>query len=319
MPIVPKKFSLFGDSLSSYPGTVQTSSAKRIATNPKFAGGNDYAVGGTTSLDFWNGFTVGGGTGNMALFGQTKKTATWTRSASVATVTQTAHGYATGDTIYVNATSDAAALNYAIYSLTVLDANRYTVPCANAGGTSGTCTTNYTFQTHIKKYDDCDIAIVRLGNNNTPDGWISNAGANEQTMVGVDYNYCMTSYLQMCQAIQTAGKRLVIVGANFLDATRIAATGGQLVGQPANVVGANLQRIWNINTATRIIAAWLNGVAPLTWVGCYGTTAGAYKPAVAATISATASSTLDGLHPTPTYQDAISDYIGNSIVVALGL
>jgi hypothetical protein len=317
MPIVPKRFSLFGDSLSSEPGTVQTSSAKRIAINPKFAGGNDYAIGGTNSLDFWNGYTVGGG--NIALFGQTKKTATWTRSAAVATITQTAHGYATGDTIYVNATSDVAALNYAIYSVAVLDVNRYTVPCANAGGASGTCTTNYTFQTHIKKYDDSDIVIIRLGNNNTPDGWLSNAQANEQTMVGVDYNYCMTSYLQICQATQAAGKRLVIVGANFLDATRIAAPGGTLYGLAANIVGANLQRIWNINTAARIIAAWLNGVAPLTWVGCYGTTAGAYKPAVPVTISATASSTYDGIHPTKPYQDAISDYIGNSIVVALGL
>lgn len=64
----------------------------------------------------------------------------WTRSGTTATVTQAGHGLSTGMSVRVSVTSDASAIPLNAYTITVLDANRYTFTCLNAGGASGTVT-----------------------------------------------------------------------------------------------------------------------------------------------------------------------------------
>jgi len=64
--------------------------------------------------------------------------ATWTRASAVITVTSNLHRLTTGNNIVVTATSDAAAIPVGTYSVTVSDANTFTVTGLNAGGASGT-------------------------------------------------------------------------------------------------------------------------------------------------------------------------------------
>jgi hypothetical protein len=67
----------------------------------------------------------------------------WTRSTTTATVTQNGHGMASNDLFNVTVTSDAAAITVGVKTITVLDANRFTFTCLNAGAASGTVTANH--------------------------------------------------------------------------------------------------------------------------------------------------------------------------------
>ena len=62
----------------------------------------------------------------------------WARTTTVATVTSTAHGLRTGDSVVVNVTSDAAATVLGVKSITATTADAYTFTCLNAGLASGT-------------------------------------------------------------------------------------------------------------------------------------------------------------------------------------
>lgn len=62
----------------------------------------------------------------------------WTRATTTATVTSTAHGLRTGDSVVVNVTTDAAAIVLGVKSITATTVNAYTFTCLNAGAASGT-------------------------------------------------------------------------------------------------------------------------------------------------------------------------------------
>lgn len=62
----------------------------------------------------------------------------WTRVTTTATVTSTAHGLATGDSIGVFQCSATTPVALAIKSVTVIDANTFTFAATNSGATSGT-------------------------------------------------------------------------------------------------------------------------------------------------------------------------------------
>lgn len=63
----------------------------------------------------------------------------WTRSAAVATVTSTAHGFEVNDTIYVVVSSDTGAISVAQKTITTVPtADTFTFACTNAASTSGT-------------------------------------------------------------------------------------------------------------------------------------------------------------------------------------
>ena len=74
----------------------------------------------------------------------------WTRVGTVITISKSAHGLITGDSINITVTSNPAALPLATYTVTTLTNNTFTIVGLNAGLTSGTCTyigiTNYIYE-----------------------------------------------------------------------------------------------------------------------------------------------------------------------------
>jgi hypothetical protein len=62
----------------------------------------------------------------------------WTRSSTTITVTETAHGMSTGQTIPITVSSDTSAIPLGIYTITNTGANTYTFTGVDAGGASGT-------------------------------------------------------------------------------------------------------------------------------------------------------------------------------------
>lgn len=62
----------------------------------------------------------------------------WTRSTTTATVTHTAHGLNTGNSVNVPISSDVAAIVVGQKSITVTGVNTYTFTCLNAGAAAGT-------------------------------------------------------------------------------------------------------------------------------------------------------------------------------------
>lgn len=67
----------------------------------------------------------------------------WSRSGTTATITDTSHGYVTGDTISVTSSSSSATIPVQPYAITVIDANSYNITCKNTGPTTGTLDTTY--------------------------------------------------------------------------------------------------------------------------------------------------------------------------------
>ena len=64
---------------------------------------------------------------------------TWSRTTTVATVTETAHGLRVGDSFYVVVSSDVAAIVVGLKTVaTVPTANTFTFTCLSAGATAGT-------------------------------------------------------------------------------------------------------------------------------------------------------------------------------------
>lgn len=62
----------------------------------------------------------------------------WTRVTTTVTVTETAHGFAVNDTIYVVVSSDTAAIVVGAKTITAVTANTFTFAGLNAGAASGT-------------------------------------------------------------------------------------------------------------------------------------------------------------------------------------
>lgn len=79
------------------------------------------------------------------LWFETSFDATWTRLGALCTVTKTAHGFTTGDTVYVKTSSDSAAVPAGAKTITVTGANTFTFVCPNAGGAAGTLTHDLQF------------------------------------------------------------------------------------------------------------------------------------------------------------------------------
>jgi hypothetical protein len=79
----------------------------------------------------------------------------WTRVLAVITITKTAHGLITGDSVTITASNSTSALPLGTYLVTKLTDNTFTVVGLNAGATSGTCTyttvSNYSYSTTTGK------------------------------------------------------------------------------------------------------------------------------------------------------------------------
>lgn len=85
------------------------------------------------------GFDIVTTTNTVVYDSGTITASTWARSTTTATITTPApHGLATGNTVQVSVTSDAAAIPLGVYTITVTGASTFTFTCLNAGGASGT-------------------------------------------------------------------------------------------------------------------------------------------------------------------------------------
>ena len=121
--IVLKLRDLLADSLKYIPDDVQdyiTSSVFAL----QYANISSLVV--TKGTDIW-GMTYPIGTA-----------VTWTRSVATVTVTKTAHGLITGDSITFSSSSDATALPNTAHLVTKLTANTFSVVGLSAGASSGT-------------------------------------------------------------------------------------------------------------------------------------------------------------------------------------
>lgn len=74
----------------------------------------------------------------LSVGGQKVDNVAWTRVTTTATITSTAHGLSTGDTIDILVSSATAPLALTTKAVTVIDANTFTVTATNSGATSGT-------------------------------------------------------------------------------------------------------------------------------------------------------------------------------------
>jgi hypothetical protein len=73
----------------------------------------------------------------LNLGGDRKTGVAYSRSGTVATVTETGHGYVTGSQIYVYQCDSTAAIGLGAKTITVVDDNTFTFAATNAGATSG--------------------------------------------------------------------------------------------------------------------------------------------------------------------------------------
>lgn len=115
------------------------------------------------------------GASTIAFTGDSTKTGlSWSRSGTTATVTWTGHGFTTGNTMTVSASSSTAAITNASKTLTVVDANTFTFTCANAGSLSGTLTgTLPTSGTMTITLDEEHVYLKGLGNGGTDEIFVN--------------------------------------------------------------------------------------------------------------------------------------------------
>jgi len=104
------------------------------------------------------------------------KSVTSITKANPAVCTSTAHGYAAGDYIFLTAPSVDAAMGPALYRISAADANTFTVPYNNSGGTGGAQTASALKVTaglvqKLKPYQIKAImdALSRKAHNEAPD------------------------------------------------------------------------------------------------------------------------------------------------------
>lgn len=113
---------------------------------------------------------------------------TWSRAGTTSTITHTAHGYTTGDTISVLVTSDTSALPLGSYTITVVNANTYTITVPNAGGTTGTATVGKAFNVSLTVTIPSGIAA-----GDVLEVWRTDLSADADTSPGDDHRL-ITSY-----------------------------------------------------------------------------------------------------------------------------
>ncbi len=114
------------------------------------------------------------------------KNVTAISQASPAVCTSTAHGYSTGDYAFLTSPSVDAAAGPALYKVTRVDANNFSVPYDNSGGTGGAQTAKALKVTaglvaNLKPYDlhGIEDALARVKHEENTD---AQAGAGESSL-----------------------------------------------------------------------------------------------------------------------------------------
>lgn len=101
------------------------------------------------SVAIANGFQINAGRRNRDIYMAKRDNKSWTDVAftvvsSVATISRIDHGFETGESVTISASTATGSLANANYTITRVDENTYTVPTAGADG-SGTISTAYNF------------------------------------------------------------------------------------------------------------------------------------------------------------------------------
>jgi len=184
------------------------------------------------------------------------------------------------------------------------------------------------FEAHLAASDDGDIVVISLGGNDQPAGvdqttgaFIANlaSGTDSQGYVGADALSIAADCLVMCQKVVAAGKRPVLVTTPYTNLTAFLASPygafsatffpGLSVEQRTAAASAYMDKVTAIRLAIRIIAG-LHGYPYILPFGA---------PGPVPSTMPTASSVIEGAHPTVTYSNEVSDFIGTEIVRIFGL
>ena len=143
LPSIQKLY-FIKNAITTYDLIVKTSTATTITVpNGKTAciyvngtdvvGTSDWLPSLTTTTITASGTATFGG--NLSVGSTATTSGTYSRSGTTVTVTSTAHGFSTGQRLYLDFTSGTATDG--VYSITVVDANTFTVTDSASGTTSG--------------------------------------------------------------------------------------------------------------------------------------------------------------------------------------
>ncbi len=236
-------------------------------------------------------------------------------------------GQSTAERLRLNSKFSAGVNDFAVGGTAFYGTLRGTT----ATGATSTGVTNLwgglDFEAHLAS-DDGDIVVISLGGNDQPAGvnqttgaFIENlaSGTDSQGYVGADALSIAADCLTMCQKVVAAGKRPVLVTTPYTNLTAfLASPNGAFsatafpsltVEQRTAAASAYMDKATVIRLAIRIIS----GQQGYPYILPFG------APGPVPSTMPTASSVIDGVHPTVTYSNAVSDFIGTEIVRIFGL
>lgn len=241
-------------------------------------------------------------------------------------------GQSTAERLRLNPKFSAGVNDFAVGGTSFYGTLRGTT----AAGATSTGVTNlwndWDFLEHLGLFDDGDIVVISLGGNDQPAGvnqttgaFIENLGpgTDSQGYVGADALSIAADCLSMCQVVVTAGKRPVLVTTPYTNLTAlladpVGAYSDALLNHPVwmytveqrtAMASAFMDKATMIRLAIRIISGQQN----YPYILPFGV------PGPVPSTMPTASSVIDGVHPTVTYSNAVSDFIGTEIVRIFGL
>lgn len=247
---------------------------------------------------------------------------------SMRTAPQVAGGQSTAERLRLNPKFSAGVNDFAVGGTSFYGTLRGTT----AAGATSTGFTNlwdsWDFAEHLAGSDDGDIVVISLGGNDQPAGVNQTTGAfienlppstDSQGYVGADALSIAADCLTMCDYVVGAGKRPVLVATPYTNMTAfLASPNGAFsatafpsltVEQRTAMASAFMDKATMIRLAIRIIS----GQQGYPYILPFG------APGPVPSTMPTASSVIDGVHPTVTYSNAVSDFIGTEIVRIFGL
>lgn len=171
-----------------------------------------------------------------------------------------------------------------------------------AGDCAGPLFGGLTFAEHIATVDDADIVVLHLGGNDqmtARTGAALGPGAVPLDFIGSDGLQIAADALVHIQHAKAAGKRVVVCGIPYLDPVKLQSVMGLTPDQVDGIV----VRAVTINMGLRCVV----GLTGVCFVATYGAPVSAGQPIPGA------DSTVDGVHPSPAYADAVGAFLANHI------
>lgn len=120
--------------------------------------------------------------------------ATWTRAVTTATVAHVGHGFTTGDSVEISASSDVTAITNGSKTVTVTGPDEYTFTCLGAGAASGTLSDGKAFDVSLTWTVPDDVVAVDRW-----ELWRTDQAPAAGDPVGEDYRLILSGELSAAQ------------------------------------------------------------------------------------------------------------------------